>query len=79
MAAVNAFTTFLAPQLRDGKRFRFIYLSGLLVERDQTKMLWFGRDMRRFKVWRSLQHGAYQMHTRSFLTDSVRARPKTDF
>ena len=34
MAAVNAFTTFLAPQLRSGKRFRFIYLSGLLAERD---------------------------------------------
>jgi hypothetical protein len=57
MAAVNAFTTFLASQLRDGKRFRFIYVSGLLVERDQTKTLWFGRDMRRFKVCRLLQRG----------------------
>jgi hypothetical protein len=57
MAAVNAFTTFLASQLRDGKRFRFIYVSGMLVERDKTKTLWFGRDMRRFKVCRLLQHG----------------------
>jgi hypothetical protein len=58
MATVNAFTTFLAPQLRNGRRFRFVYLSGLPVERDQTKTLWFGRDLRRFKVCRSLQHGA---------------------
>jgi hypothetical protein len=78
MAAVNALTTFLASQLRDGKRFRFIYVSGLLVERDQTKTLWFGRDMRRFKVCRSLQHGAANAY-RSFLTESVRVRPKMDF
>jgi hypothetical protein len=30
MAAVNTFTASLAPQLPDGSRFRFVYLSGML-------------------------------------------------
>jgi len=41
LAAANAFATSLTPQLGDGKRFRFVCLSGMLVERDQQKKLWF--------------------------------------
>ncbi len=50
MAAINAFVASLAPQLKHGERFRFVYVSGALAERDQEKKLWIARGPRRFKV-----------------------------
>ena len=50
MAAINAFVTSLAPQLHHGKRFRFVYVSGMLSERDQEKKLWIAQGPRRYKV-----------------------------
>lgn len=32
------------------KRFRFVYVSGFLAERDQSKSLWFAQDLRRIRV-----------------------------
>lgn len=37
------------------KPFRFVYTSGLLVERDQSKSLWFLAKYRRMRVGRSPQ------------------------
>ncbi|BDD54870.1 hypothetical protein MPDQ_002451 [Monascus purpureus] len=31
------------------KRFRFVYVSGFLAERDQSKSLWFAQDLRRIR------------------------------
>ena len=39
-------------RLPEGRRFRFIYLSGGAAERDQTKPLWFKQDYRRIRVRR---------------------------
>ena len=52
MAAVNAFATHLAPATRErtGKKFRFIYTSGAMVERDQNKGLWFYGEARKLRV-----------------------------
>lgn len=48
MAAARA----LKEQLdKDGKsKFRFVYLSGMAAERDQTKALWFMQEYRRIRV-----------------------------
>lgn len=32
------------------QKFRFVYLSGGVAERDQTKPLWFMQDYRRIRV-----------------------------
>ena len=50
MAAATAFTRELAPMLPQGKKFRFVYLSGMIAERDQGKRLWYAQDGRRIKV-----------------------------
>ena len=34
----------------EGRKFRFVYLSGGAAERDQTKQLWFKQDYRRMRV-----------------------------
>ncbi|EGP87788.1 unnamed protein product [Zymoseptoria tritici ST99CH_1A5] len=45
MAAVKA----LKSSLKNGQQFRFVYVSGALVETDQSKTLWFMGDMRRMR------------------------------
>jgi len=50
MAAANAFATTLASTLDAGKKFRFIYLSGALAEKDQEKRLWFLENGRKMRV-----------------------------
>ena len=35
---------------QDGKKFRFVYLSGGAAERDQSRSLWFKGDYRRIRV-----------------------------
>lgn len=37
-------------QISEGKKIRFVYLSGAIVERDQTKPLWFLQEPRRIRV-----------------------------
>jgi len=50
-AAAKAFQEHLAPSLKaQGKKFRFVYLSGKFAERDMTKKLWFISDTRMIKV-----------------------------
>lgn len=46
-AAAEAFASSVAPHTTSGKPFRFLYLSGHLVERDQDKSLWFLGQMRK--------------------------------
>ena len=50
MAAAKAFTDFLAPRLDDGKKFRFVYTSGLSAVRDPKKSLWVMPAMRHVRV-----------------------------
>ncbi|KAL5337452.1 hypothetical protein BJX70DRAFT_399588 [Aspergillus crustosus] len=47
MAAVAAFTEYLAPELK--KPFRFIYCSGFAAVRDQERPLWLMPQMRRIR------------------------------
>jgi len=50
-AAAKAFSEALAPQLKNEKKpFRFLYLSGMLAEREKGKKLWFLHDSRTIKV-----------------------------
>jgi hypothetical protein len=47
----KAFANAIAPALAmNGKRFRYVHLTGAAVERDQTKALWFKSDVRKIKV-----------------------------
>ncbi|KAF2720177.1 hypothetical protein K431DRAFT_286024 [Polychaeton citri CBS 116435] len=47
LAGVKAFETNLITHLPHAvQKFRFVYLSGALVERDQNKSLWFAKDLR---------------------------------
>jgi len=50
LAAANAFAKSLAPELGEGKKFRFVYCSGMWAELDQSKSLWMLGDTRRIKV-----------------------------
>ncbi|KAH7319248.1 hypothetical protein BKA65DRAFT_514095 [Rhexocercosporidium sp. MPI-PUGE-AT-0058] len=50
LAAASAFSQHLAPELRSkDKKFRFIYLSGMLANRDASKKLWFLQEKRTMK------------------------------
>jgi hypothetical protein len=49
LIAANAFMNSLAPALK-GKKFKFVFCSGMGAEWDQTKPLWFLKDTRRIKV-----------------------------
>ncbi|MCJ1258982.1 hypothetical protein MMC24_006816 [Lignoscripta atroalba] len=49
LAAANAFATSLAPKLGDGRKFRFVYCSGIMAVRDQEKPLWFMQEPRRIR------------------------------
>ncbi|KAL8944133.1 MAG: hypothetical protein Q9216_000638 [Gyalolechia sp. 2 TL-2023] len=44
--AAKSFTERLAPSLDNGKKFRFVYLSGMFTERDPNKSLWFMKKAR---------------------------------
>lgn len=47
----KAFATAFAPTLsRHGKAFRYLHLSGAMVEQDQNKALWMAPTMRKIKV-----------------------------
>ncbi|KAL8824881.1 MAG: hypothetical protein Q9170_008009 [Blastenia crenularia] len=46
LTAAKTFVEKLAPRLREGKKFRFVYLSGMLTERDPSKKLWFMKEAR---------------------------------
>ncbi|KAF7180248.1 hypothetical protein CNMCM7691_009415 [Aspergillus felis] len=48
LIAANAFADNLAPAL-NGKKFKFVFCSGMGAEWDQTKPLWFLKDTRRIK------------------------------
>jgi len=50
LAAASAFVSSLAPQLPEGKAFRFVFCSGKYAEWDQNRSLAFMGDTRRFKV-----------------------------
>jgi hypothetical protein len=50
MAAAEAFKKSLTPQLAEGKKFRFVYVSGAMTSQDQEKPLWFMQEFRRIRV-----------------------------
>lgn len=51
LAAAEAFTDSLAPQLREkGKTFRFVLLGGMFSCRDPKKTLWFLHNARMIKA-----------------------------
>lgn len=47
LAAANAFATNLVPQLDEGRRFRFVYVSGGLSIQDQNRSTFFLPESRR--------------------------------
>jgi nucleoside-diphosphate-sugar epimerase len=47
--AAKSFVEKLQPQL-NGKKFRFVYVSGTVAERDQDNSLWIGAAARQVKV-----------------------------
>ncbi|KAI8630762.1 hypothetical protein F5Y19DRAFT_33361 [Xylariaceae sp. FL1651] len=49
LAAAKAFTTELAPQLPEGRKFRFVFCSGKFAEWDDKKHLAFMSDTRHIK------------------------------
>jgi len=51
MAAAQAFQTYIADKMAStrGLKFRFVYVSGALVERDRSKSLWFLSEMRKMR------------------------------
>lgn len=55
MAAVKVFTENAAAKEDRGSKFRFIYVSGMAVQRDQTKSVWFMSDYRKIRV-REIRH-----------------------
>ncbi|KAI4172371.1 MAG: hypothetical protein LQ343_003630 [Gyalolechia ehrenbergii] len=50
VTAARTFTDRLAPNLAEGRKFRFVYLSGMLTERDPNKSLWFMKEARLIRV-----------------------------
>lgn len=50
MAAARAFDKVLSPGMTPGERFRFLYCSGALAERDEQKSLWVMPEYRRIRV-----------------------------
>ena len=47
LSAASAFSKISLPE---GKKFRFLYCSGLLAVRDQQKKLWFMEEGRKIRV-----------------------------
>lgn len=54
-AAAEAFTRYLQPQLPTGKKFRFVFTSGIVSEKDPSRKLWFLEDGRRSRGEGELQ------------------------
>ncbi|KAI9712046.1 MAG: hypothetical protein M1820_001755 [Bogoriella megaspora] len=50
MTAAKVFSEAHAELSNESRKFRFIYLSGIAAERDQTKKLWFMQEYRRIRV-----------------------------
>ena len=50
MTAAKVFTEHAEAKKDHGEKFRFIYVSGAAVERDQNKSLWFLGPYRRIRV-----------------------------
>lgn len=50
MTAAKAFTEDTAAREDRQRRFRFVYVSGFAVVRDQTKSLWFMGEYRKIRV-----------------------------
>ncbi|RAL03288.1 putative nucleoside-diphosphate-sugar epimerase [Aspergillus ibericus CBS 121593] len=48
MAAIRAFDKYLAPDT-PGKKFRFVYISGGMAERDQNRTLWVAGGLRKVR------------------------------
>jgi hypothetical protein len=47
----KAFADAIAPTLaKDNKRFRYLHLTGAMVERDQARALWLKSNVRKTKV-----------------------------
>ncbi|KAL9595348.1 MAG: hypothetical protein Q9219_006502 [cf. Caloplaca sp. 3 TL-2023] len=69
VTAARTFTELMAPKLGDGKKFRFVYLSGMMTERDPEKTLWFMKEARliRGEVETQLMHLQQEYET-SLLT-----------
>lgn len=52
MAAMRAFGTHLSSSVEEGgKKFRFVYLSGGMSERDQSRSLWMAGETRKIRVF----------------------------
>ncbi|RQM05865.1 hypothetical protein DH86_00002183 [Scytalidium sp. 3C] len=50
-AAARAFCASLAPAMKaKGKKFRFVYVSGMFAARETDQKLWFLHDIRIAKV-----------------------------
>ncbi|CAF9913794.1 MAG: hypothetical protein HETSPECPRED_001662 [Heterodermia speciosa] len=49
LAAARAFTSSSAPSVPGNQKFRFIYTSGYLTERNQDQSLWFAGDFRKLR------------------------------
>lgn len=49
-AAAKALAEQVAPKLKEGKKFRFVFCSGMMTEWDQEKRLLFLNDSRKIKV-----------------------------
>jgi len=69
MHAIAEFQRKLLPQLPAGTRFSFAYISGFMVERDQTKKLWFLEEVRHIRVCtvRNLLHHRFACVSRAEL------------
>jgi hypothetical protein len=50
LAAATAFSQRILATLKDGRPFRFVLLSGIGAELDQTKSFWFMHDTKLLKV-----------------------------
>lgn len=50
ITAARTFAEQFAEGDGEGKKFRFVYLSGMLTERDPEKKLWFMREARLIRV-----------------------------
>ena len=50
LAAAKAFASNVAPHLTEGQKFRFVYTSGMMSERNQEAKLWVAEDYRKLRV-----------------------------
>lgn len=73
LAAAKAFDTAFGARMPAGKKFRFIFCSGVLAERDQNKSLWMAGEYRRIRGMAENELVAYaKEHSRTFEAYIVR-------